>query len=723
MKAKAKPKLVRPDEKPEEKAIKDDAPEVENWSDDEKSAAYEEAERLYPLVVKAYENRDEANEAIDEFWNIYNAFPDDNLMYSGNTSGYIPAVRDCVDARAKRSLKQLFPDRYRHVEAVGTAAQVPYPQLALLEHYIRSSHLKSTCRSVLVSGDVTGQWNLYIDWKRNYRQVTNLIKSNPKLNDGETDLEAVDTETEEESEENDEILEQGPDIVDFATEDLAVIPPTVNNLDDAECTAIKLRLSKSKVQKMVDDGIFILPADTEISEWMEEVKGQDKTNPPRDRTNDAGIRTEGTNKYALIYEAHALLDFGDRDGKKSMGYIYYAGPKAIVGIVKAPQWGGKRPLISAPVERVQGSFMGRSKIDPVKYLQWNLCDVWNMGQDSATYSLLPVIMTDPLKNPNYASMVYGLAAIWSVDPNSTKPLEMPALYTHALTICAQLKQQIQESMDVNEAMLGKAPQGRKNSQQMAAAAQEQAMNILDHAERFEEEILNPLIERIFEYDAQFRKEDVTVLTQGEIGVKAMMQKIPPQAWGERYHFQWTGTSFIMGQQRMQAQISTMNVLRGIPPQQLNGRRLDVTPVLENLCDNVFGAELSPRILIDDRNKFTIPPEIENEMMVNGIPVEVHEADNDPEHIQKHHQAGISNQDPAGLIRNHLEKHVEQMQKKRQMMMAQQMQKGQQGAPGGGQSGIAGTPRPGAMPMPPRGGQNPAGATHPDQMADPNVGAR
>lgn len=687
--------------------------EVENWAGDTDSDVYEKAEKMYPEILKAYENRREADEAIAEYWSIYNADPDGNQMYQGNSKCYVPVVRDAINARAKRALKQLFPAKHKHVDAVGTDGQTPYPQLALLEHYIRSTRLKSVCRSILVSGDVTGQWNLYVDWLSEIRNITGMIRRNPVLQtvDGQ-DLDLENPEEEIEEEEDQEILEEGPCITDFATEDLVVLPPTCNHIEKADITCIKLRMSKAQVQKLVEDGTFIVPKDTELSDWITDRKGEEKINPPKRRAQDAGIKTEGTNKYALIYEAHARLEF--EKGKKSLAYIYFAGENEIVGIIKAPQWGQKRPIISAPVDRLSGSFNGVSKVEAVKFMQWNLNDFWNMGQDSAMYSLLPVVMTDPEKNPNYAMMVYGLAAVWPVDPNSTKMTSFPPLWKDSIQMCGAIKQQIHESLDVNASMMGQMPAGRKNAAAMGAQQQEQSIPIMDHAERFEEEMLNPLMERFFEYDAQFRDEDVSVVTLGEIGVRAAMQQIPPQQWGERYQFQWSGTDFVMNMQRMQQQIATMNVLRGIPPQQLNGRKLDITPILEILAQNVFGNELSGRILIDDRNKYTVPPEIEDEMMVNGMPVEVHESDDDAMHIQAHAQSGQQSGDPAGLIRNHMQYHMQQMQKKREMAMGAQQQ-GQMGMPGGAGPGVAGQPRPGAQPQMPRPGQQPAGQINADQM--------
>ena len=720
----AKPTQV--DSKAPKGALEGGASKLTNWADRKDSEAYKEAARLYPLIQKEYENQYDQGRMIAEFWNIYSATPDDNQMYMGNSRSYIPAVRDAINARAKRTVKQLFPSRLKHVQAVGSDPNPPYPQLALIEHYIRKSRLKDIVRSDLTAGDVTGQFNIYIDWTRSYRRVTELVKRNPTLGGGGAPEEAAeipDPTDEEEATEESDILEEGPDIVDFATEDLAVVPPTCNDLERAEAVSIRLRMSRAKVEQMVEEGVFILPQKSRIDSFVNKGAGAADDGmrtkaPQKKRAEDAGVRTEGTFTYALIYEVTAQLDFGD--GHKRLGYIYYAGQNEIVGIIKAPQWGGKRPTLSAPVERIGGSFFGISKIEPVKFLQWSLNDYWNMGQDSAMYSLLPIVMTDPLKNPNYATMVIGLAAVWAADPNSTKFASFPALWKDAALMCDTIKRQIWESLDVNEIMMGRMPQGRKNNQLMGALQQEQMTAITDHAEYYEEVMLNPLVERIFEYDQQFRTKSLTVRSMGELGVKAQMTDIEPQQWGSRYTFQWSGTAYVQGMQQMQAQIATMNVLRGVPPQQLNGRRLDVSPILDILVGNVFGPEIAPNILIDERNLFTIDSNTENEMLVNGTPVEVHEADEDVQHIQAHQSVARITGDPQLKFRAHIAAHLMQLNRKRQMAAGQQGEPGVPGAPGpsaGGPAkpGMAGTPRQGAMPGMPRPVQQPPGAIHADNM--------
>ena len=702
---------------------------VENFALDEDSETVKAAQKLYQPIQKAYDNQQERADDIGEYWNIYNAEPDANQQYSGNSQCYVPAVRDCINSRVKRRLKQLFPAKHKHVEAVGADPETPYAQLALLEHYIRKTHLKEIVRSDLVAGDVTGQWNIYIDWTRSYRRITEIVKRNPVVESVEGEEVGLSDPTEEEdATEESDVLEEGPEITDFADEDLAVVPPTCNDIEKADSVTLRLRMSLEKVEQMIEEGVFALK-DGETSEILWDSLGRDahpdgnmqKQIPPKQRANAAGVKTEGTFKYLMCYETTARLPFKE-DGEtvKRLAYIYFGSSNRILGIVKAPQWGGKRPIISAPVERVKGSFKGVSKVKPVKYLQWNLTDYWNMGQDSAMYSMLPVWAVDPVKQPNWGMMVMGLAAVWPVAPNDVKQISQQQLYKEALTICDNIKRQIWESLDVNELMMGKMPQGRKNNQLMGAMQQESMTNIMDDAERYEEAVLTPLMERLHEYDRQFRTASLTVITMGEIGVKAKMTEVKPQQFGERYRFQWAGTTIVAGQQLQQQRVAFMNVLRGVPPQQLNGRRLDVTPILESATESLFGPELTPKILIDERNMFTVDAQTENLMMHNGLPVEVHQADNDQAHIQEHIQAAQLTGDPNGRYRAHIAKHQMQMNTKLQMQMAQAQ--GQPGAPPGQPGpGISGSPKMGASPAGPHGPQQPPGMIHPDQAAGPGRG--
>jgi hypothetical protein len=700
--------------------ITGDKPVVENWADQPEHPAYQAAVDLYEKIQKSYDNKQEQVDQIQEYWNIHSAQPDENQQYTGNSQCYIPAVRDAIQARVKRSLAQLFPANHKHVEAVGPTGESPTVVLALMEHYIRKIKLKNIVRADLIAGDVTGQWCLYVDWKKSYRTITEIVRKPPIVENPKMGVSMSDaTGEDEDSLEEREIITEGPDVVPIACEDLAVYPPTVDSIEDSQASAVKLRMSKDKCQQMIDEGVFVGVSASELMDSFAQPDGsRDKIVPAKKRTSDAGIKTEGTYKYALIYEVATTLKL---DGeRKEPVLVYYAGKDMVVGIIKSPWWSGRRPVISAPIEEITGSFFGISKIEPVKYLQWNLNDYWNMGMDTAQYSLSPIVMTDPAKNPQYQTLVMGLGAVWLTDPNSTKFQEFPALWKDALGLCQGIKTQIYESMDVNDAMMGKMPQGRKNNQMVGNMQQEQQINITDHAKRYEELMLDPLIERIFELDQQFRTDDVVVRSMGEVGAQAMLQRIQPQQFGQTWFFRWLGSAFQANMQRMQQMTATMNVIRGIPPQQLNGRKLDITPILEVLVESTFGPELGARILIDERNQYTIDPEIENDMLHNGLPVKINPGDDHMAHLQSHNAAAKLTQDPAGHYRTHIAEHVKHIQEEVQKQQAAmqpppQQPPGAPGVPGGAGPGVPGTPRMGAQPGQPRP-QGPPGMIQQDHMA-------
>lgn len=624
-------------------------------------------------------------------------------------------------------LKQLFPSSHKHCDAVSANNEHPYTQISLLEYYITKTHLKTIVRSDLIAGDVTGQWGLMVDWSKSTRTITNLVRRNPIVEElnGEdvSDLGLEDTSEEEEVLEDEDVIEEGPDIIDFATEDLAVVPNTCMDLQLAKAVSIRLRLSEEGVLDKVDEGVFILPEKSDIKEFCRADQRRDRYNRPKKQSNDAGIKTEGTSKYALIYCVYTKLPFDGKNEPKSEGIVFYSGQNEICGIIRNPLWSGKRPIISKPVERRKGSFFGVSKIEPVKFLQWRACDLHNIGNDSALYEVQPVFAADPLNNPTWAAMVMAPGAVWPIAPGSVNKIDFGQVSEIADRKVEVYRGMIWQSLGINEMMMGAMPKGRKNNQMMQGMQQEQSTEVSDHAANYEEEMLNPLLEMLFEFDQQYRTRDLMVMTRGEIGYRAKIENIPPQQWGERYFFRWTGIETMNNMQRIQQMIGFLNVLKGVPPQQLNGRKLDATPILEAASEAIFGADLAPKVLIDERNLYTVPADVENEMLHNQFDVPVHEGDDDIKHLQEHMKAAAANGDPMGKYKAHQQAHMQQLMMKRQKQAGQAQAQGLPGAPGGAQPGggpapgAAGTPKPGALPAPAGGrpGQNPPGAISPDAM--------
>lgn len=663
----------------------------------------EKCAKLYIQVVNGFEEeKKDQNQSIEECWDIFNCELGDNQQYDGDSQIYEPIVHDAVEARRKRFTGMTFPNVGNNLEVISEQGDMPAATMSILQRHIKDTNLRSVASTLFLNGDVEGQWSIMVGWKHKERKITKVEK---KTVEGTSeDYEDVVEET---------IIDEGPELTVLPAQDLWVFPSTISDVQDAEIVAVAMRLTVDAIDEMVEEGVFLKSAVEKLSKdaGEDKVRWSDKA-----RSAEAGIKIKSGQKFVLVYLIFTKLKI---DGEKKPAIIYMGGGDNVLGIMANPYWNQKVPIISEPVDKVAGSFWGRSKIKPVAPLQYELNDITNMGMDSAMYSLMPIVMTDPLKNPQYSSMVMAMAAVWSTNPNDTKVVEFPPLYQHALTIKAAIKSQIMESMEVNETMLGKAPAGRKNAQAVAAQSSEALATIGDVVKRFEFGVMNRILEWFYDLDLQFRDEELAVMIDGEHGIQSTIEKIPPQQVGHRYWFKWLGADKAMGAQNNQQLISWMNVLRGLPPQVLNGRKLDLGPMIDFLNEAICGPTMAQNVLIDERKKISVPPDMENEFMVNNIPAFVSPLDDDIEHIRSHQQAAKTDGDLNGQIRRHIEDHIKAIQSKQQ----QPPPKGYPGIPGGAGAGVAGTPRPGAVPAGPRAGQQPPGAVNQDQMQDAQAGMR
>ena len=676
----------------------------------------EQLQDIYTNIVRGFEDKSEQNSTIDRAWDMYNCVLNENQAYAGNSQIYVPLVRDAIEARTTRFSNQLFPQSGRYAEVVGEG-DTPWDLMALLNYYVGQTKLRSLIVPALMrEGDCSGQYSLCLEWSEKKRHTVKKVKRAETvslLGNAPEEDETIDDR------EYEEINDARPDVVVLDARNLVVLPASVDETEDAEIVAVCMWLSKAAVKKKIRDKVFDKEAGEKLIDNFQTTNSGNTQQPDTEKKalNQAGVKTDSKgNTRALIYKAWSKVKI---KGEYRLCEMYFAGEDNILSCKRIPLWADRVPVISKPVIKVPGSFWGKSPAAAVEKLQYQANDAVNIGMDSAQYALMPIVMTDPEKNPKIGSMIMAQAAIWETSPKDTTFAQFPPLYRDALSIVAACKDQVMQSLGVNSAMMPHAAGSNSKKPSQAQAAQEQqvalestnnAVNIL------EESVLNEILRWFYEMDYQFREKPITIQKFGQMGLQADLQQVPLIEVNAHYQFRWNGTEANQTVQQVQQMIAAMNVLRGIPPQQLNGRKLDITPILEVLVENVFGAELGGRILIDDRNKFTIPPEIEDEMMVNGIPADVHEFDDDNAHMKSHQQAGQSSGDPAGLIRNHMQAHMQAMQKKRQAaMMAQQPQPGQPGVPGGAGPGVAGTPRPGAQPAPGRPMQNPPGAIQQDNM--------
>jgi hypothetical protein len=674
-------------------------------------------------VEKGFEDQIGRSNSQMDYWDLYNCKLSEKQFYNGNSQIFVPIIANAIEARRTRFVNQMFPQNKRHVEVIS-GDESPNAIVALVEKYIRGAKLRSqVIPAMIVNGDVEGQYNLYVSWKETQRHV--VFKTRKKA---EVDGMLPDDAEEIEDIEEQTIKRGQPHVEVLSDADVLILPTTADGVNDAldvgGTVTVLRRWSKAKIKKLIKDEEIDKKEGQTLLSAMSSGKDVDKY-PDKEKAmvDAAGIRGGKGQKTVTVYETWSMLTI---EGERRLCRTFYAGDKNILSCKRNPNWNDKCPVISARVSPVAGSVKGKSLLEKCESMQLQANDAVNEGMDSAAYALMPIIMTNPEKNPRVGSMILNLAAIWETSPQDTQFAQFPQLWTEAFNIVAACKNEIFQTLSVTPAMMPGSTGGKskRNQAEMATEQQIDILNTADVVTNIEEQILSPLVNWFIELDHQHRDEETTARAYGEMGLEAKMERVPPIQMDARFEFIWSGVEAAKNAQQIQQQIAGMNVLRGIPPQQYPDYTLDVTPAIRNMVESLFGPRIGPKIFKSKLKQFTMQAEKENDLLADGIDLPVHPMDEDPAHMEAHQKAMKETGDPYGTIRAHIQKHVTQQNMKiGAQIEAQSKQQGGQGMPGmpgGAGPGVAGTPRPGAQPMPPRGGQNPPGAIHQDQMQDPTM---
>jgi hypothetical protein len=661
---------------------------------------------LFKDVEKAFQDQwDRANAQMD-YWDIYNCQLGANQFYSGNSKIFMPIVHDAINARVTRFVNQIFPRSGKHVE-VSASEGKPQALMALLEFYIRKCKLRTKVMPPLLrNGDVEGQYNLVVGWTRNERHVAMRVHRSPTVDalkiEGEEEFEDIQEET---------LVHQYPSVEVIADADIVIFPATASSVDEAVETggfvAITRRWSKSKIRQLIRDEEIDKEEGENLLKTMNAKQERQYPDKPKAMADAAGVKIEGGKSQAVVREVWTKLKV---DGERRICRVYFGGEQQILSVRRNPYWCDKVPVLSAAVEKIEGSFKGQSKVKFVDTIQYAANDALNEGMDAAAYALLPIIMTDPEKNPRVGSMVLNVAAIWETNPNDTKFAQFPPLWRDAFTIVNSCKDQIFQTLGVNPAMMPQQvtqPGKKPNQAQIANEQQVDILTTADAVTNVEGEILTPLLQWMIALDHQFRDEKITLRAFGEMGVHIEMEEIEPVQMDRRFEFRWYGVEAARNVQEMQMQMAGLNVITKIPPQAYPGYKLNMAPVIAQFIENLFGPRLAPQIFTDIRKELTLNPEFESTMLEAGYNLGVHPMDNDAEHIQAHMQAFQQHGDFHGSLRMHMIAHQMQLQQKQQAVKMQGEQAMQGSQQGGG-------PRQGAIPGPGRA-QGPPGQIHRDRL--------
>jgi hypothetical protein len=688
---------------------------------------------LYKEIEKGYSNQwDRSNDQMD-YWDIYNCKLGPKQFYSGNSKTFLPIVTDAVRARKTRFTNQIFPPSGKNVDVI-TSEDKPQDLMSLLEFYIRKCRLRTEIvPALMINGDVEGHYNLYVRWETNERNTVYKEKKDTEtiapFDDGDPndENETIEFPTEEYYDIiEDKVVHQYPVVEVLADSDVLVLPITAASIEAAlACggsVTILRKWSKTRVKQLIDDGEFEDAQGKKLLDQFAANTERQQPNKEKKAADAAGIKTEGDVKVAVGYETWTNLTI---DGDRRLCRVYYGGEDLVLGTKRNPYWCDLCPVISAPSEKIQGVFKGTSRLAKIDTVQYAANDFFNEGMDSAHYTLQPIVLTDPLKNPRTTTMILNTAAVWEVDPQSTQFAKFPELYQHAKEIVAWLQSIIFQHLSVNPAMIPQMPASRSGKTNQAQVAQEQQVDLLTTADvvtEIELSVLTPLLRWFVYLDHQFRDEELMLKQFGLEGRRMAMDVVLPIQFDRRFEVRWFGVESARTAQQLQIQMATVNMVRQIPPDLTPGFKLVLTPVIQQMIENNFGPRIGAEVFQDQRRQLSLDAEFENELLADGFDVPVSVFDDDQAHMKTHMELLRGGQgdgdgqvaDPTGHVRQHMMMHKINMQKKQQMAMMQAMQQQAQGQQQGGPGSMG--PRPGAKPGAPRGGgQNPAGTIHQDQL--------
>lgn len=687
--------------------------------------------KLHTDVSKGFEDAQERADAIMDYWDCFNCKRNANAMYSGESQIFLPLIHNAVKARKTRFVNQIFPQSKRHVECVSTGGDNPQSILSLVEHYITATKLRTQIVPALcVNGDVEGQYNLYVSWrefKRTIkRRVTLPVDPHTGKARGPEDQEAIILE---------KVTDGVPDVEVIHDADLLVRPATSDSIEDAlnrgGSATILRRYTKTQIETLKDEGTLDKQA---AEDYLKDVD-QSSNKTGRRNTGKKLVEDQGQKvamKEVELYETWTYLKLRDREskkgkpqgGKRTLSQLYHLTSGVFVGCRESPYWNGKCPILSCPVDKLASQFKGDSQVKFCADMQYKANDAVNIAMDSAMYSLMPIVMTNPDKNPRVASMIMTMAAIWECSPQDTQVIQFPDLWEKGFMIANASRDIILQTLSVTPAAITQGS-GAKKKPTQADIANEQAVDILTTADAvttLEEGQLTPLIQWFIDLDYQFRDRALTVKKYGPMGVESTVEEVEPLQTNERFEFRWLGVEAARQAQQIQQQIAGLNILRGIPPQMYEGYRLNLGPMIATFVEATYGPKLAQQTFIPLRKQLSLDPHQENIMLTEGFEVPPSPMDDDAAHMREHmaflQQAGPL-ADQHKQLQAHIRAHMVALAQKSQA----HTQAGQPGTPGGAGPGVPGQPRPGAQPMRlPQGTQNPPGAI-PQDRVNPQRGAR
>ena len=686
------------------------------------------AEHLPLMLKETRTQRQTLNDRWQHFWRMHAVeLRDDDMAYLGRSRVYLPAARGAIESWVNVLQDACFPQArwftVQGITGIATPEQVPRWQ-ALQERYLREMGLEDEwplfLRQYLTFG--TGWLRHVWDYDTEPQRIWEH-----QMRDAPPDELAEERRILEEAilERNDgtvfrlveKIIERsGPKIRAVDLMHAYVAPFTARSLHEATLAFEDIEVPFTHVEQRhsqwMDPSQPTWGRVFDHPEWEQVVQAKgiltdDMLREKAEQLARLGI-DPNTNRFhqsiakkgfAQLTEAFwrgEIPGATDEDGKPFGVRDWHFAILNDFFVVRAHpnlHYTNLRPWLDGRMYRTTRSYYASGVCDAIASLQLVGNDTLNLTLDNLQMALSPPTVIDPVRMLFPEQLEWAPGAQWHGDPEAVKQLTIPTQAQLGMTMLQMVQQLVQAGSGANFALQGGPPvpgQGRaaQSAKGMAQYAQAGAGPMFGFAKSLQRQVLVPILERNYEFTAQFATERQTIQRLGADGVSLLVETVGVEDVIGGYQYQWMGATGVQEQQMLAGMLQQLPTL----VQQL--AMFDPTIAQKFDAETYLRRMLSLMHLPNADELFRTPlpgtsvdPAMELDAFAVHRRMQPHPGDDDGAHLMAHQQALATDERflrdaiARRLLLEHIMATVEQMMMKQQMAQQQMaMQQAQGPAP-------------------------------------------
>jgi len=408
-----------------------------------------------------------------------------------------------------------------------------------------------------------------------------------------------------------------------------VYPETANSIEDAlvsfDETFVPLRLVQADKNYKGTEDIKEVHQDFGDYGWVDTI-----------RMSIANLASSNAFRNKAILITELWFDFDIVEGEFVPCIVTLANYNKVIRVQRNPFWHQSKPhLMGRYIKGPAGEVYGHSLAERLRSLQYMITDIGNQTMDSLTYSLNPIALIDPGFAGDVNSFKMQPGARWFASPQGVAFQSFPDISQAGFQGMQQVRSMIQQFSDLAPST---APQlsGKVRSATQAQAVQNEiGQNLKNMIRSDEAEVMSPLCARTHWLLKQFQTDEYQIVTQGAEKGQWITRTINPLTLHKDAVFVWRGSEVAQKSAvRSQQLLSGFNM--AVQMEQVVPGKIDLPELYKRVMNDAFDLK-DLNVFLDDKDKKTVDPKIENISLNAGEECDVNTGDNYEEHMFEHRE--------------------------------------------------------------------------------------